>query len=253
MSEHEVCGLFRGIVSSVYYLHSLRIVHRDLKPENLVFINSSQTSELKLIDFGFARELPELESGQSMRSPCTTLDYCAPEVLDQIMAANTSKTSNSVDRISTTSSESSFITSQRGALAASGYDESCDLWSMGVILYTLLTGRLLSRDLRAARQLNDFHSFIVNLNGPEWDMRSQAVKDILRGLLEPNPSRRLTIEQLSQNDWIMNSIPKGVKRNKTITMTLRKRRAPNIVKSDEPPLVNISFVWSVVAEKAMTY
>ena len=234
IAEAEVCRLFRCVVSSIYYLHSMNIVHRDLKLENLLFVDSSDHSELKLIDFGFAREIPDLDSGEEpMKSPCITYDYCAPEVLSRVLIKSPSTSSisnyvsgktffqptqlnNSLDdaaRISTTdstrSSGSSLLLSinshnmvpdGRNSEQLDGYDESCDLWSMGVILYTLLSGRLPFRD---QKQSGSF-SQLVGLNGPEWAEISQAAKDLVRGLLEPNPKRRLTIDQLTQNDWILN-------------------------------------------------
>lgn len=251
MDERQVCRLFRSLVSTVDYLHSQRIVHRDLKPENLLFIDSSITSEMKLIDFGFARELPEINSGNFMSSPCVTLDYCAPEVLSQVIK-HTSQLAPPVGSAD----------EQRIKLAsAAGYTESCDLWSMGVILYAMLSGRLPFKNVtNGSAQPNSQFSFEsiqqrsqkpISFDGPEWSSISKAVKDVIRGLLNPNPAKRLTIQQLVHNDWLMNfdSLPvpavvpsKTPKKRSatcknqqapalpTITMTLRKR---NLVKSDE--------------------
>ena len=70
--------------------------------QNLLFVSDSDESELKVVDFGFARLKPREEG---MRTPCFTLQYAAPEVLDQA-----------------------------ASVATDGYNESCDLWSLGVIL-----------------------------------------------------------------------------------------------------------------------
>lgn len=71
--------------------------------QNLLFVDSSDDSEIKIVDFGFARLKPE--TNQTMKTPCFTLHYAAPEVLRQALDQD-----------------------------EKGYDASCDLWSLGVIL-----------------------------------------------------------------------------------------------------------------------
>ena len=102
-TEEEASSILRSLISTVSYLHSLGLVHRDLKPENLLFDTLEDAAQLKVVDFGFARLKPELESG--MLTPCFTLPYAAPEVLEVAM-----RSSNE------------------------GYNESCDMWSLGVIM-----------------------------------------------------------------------------------------------------------------------
>ncbi|KAL1426156.1 hypothetical protein MTO96_018418 [Rhipicephalus appendiculatus] len=111
-TESEACRIFRRLVSAVNFMHLRGVVHRDLKPENLLFTDNSDNATIKVVDFGFARLKPQ--ENQLMKTPCFTLNYAAPEVLQQARPGNN---------------------------AAAGYNESCDLWSLGVILYTMLSGR----------------------------------------------------------------------------------------------------------------
>ena len=78
--------------------------------QNLLFTDDSDEAELKVVDFGFACQKPKDESGL-MRTPCFTLQYAAPEVIDQGLPQT--------------------------SCSANGYNESCDLWSLGVILVSL--------------------------------------------------------------------------------------------------------------------
>ena len=96
------------------------VVHRDLKPENLLFTDDSDSAEVKVVDFGFARIKPKKgEDGEEgMRTPCFTLQYAAPEVLEQAKKGADEK---------------------KGNQKKDGYDESCDLWSLGVILVSILS------------------------------------------------------------------------------------------------------------------
>ncbi|KAL0601729.1 LOW QUALITY PROTEIN: Ribosomal protein S6 kinase alpha-5 [Plecturocebus cupreus] len=96
-SETEASYIMRKLVSAVSHMHDVGVVHRDLKPENLLFTDENDNLEIKIIDFGFARLKPP--DNQPLKTPCFTLHYAAPELLNQ-----------------------------------NGYDESCDLWSLGVIL-----------------------------------------------------------------------------------------------------------------------
>lgn len=99
-TEVEASKIMKNLVTAVHYMHVRRIVHRDLKPENILFVDAN-SDEIKVVDFGFARFKQEQEV---MHTPCYTLPYGAPEVVNTL--------------------------TNRG----SGYDENCDLWSLGVIL-----------------------------------------------------------------------------------------------------------------------
>jgi len=100
-SEKDAAQTCRQMLLAIAYLHGHNIVHRDLKLENFLY-ERQDTEHLKLIDFGFAK-YHERGSGKMSRS-CGSLHYIAPEVLKH------------------------------------SYDEKADMWSIGVIVYMLLTG-----------------------------------------------------------------------------------------------------------------
>lgn len=237
ISELEACEIFKSLLSTVNYLHSQRIVHRDLKPENLLFNDSSLTSQLKLIDFGFARELPE--KGSLMKSPCVTFNYCAPEVLNQVVKRAPSQNIKSAHD--------------------DGYDESCDLWSLGVILYSMLSGGRLPNAIAEAKHIKPqmterSFSSEIDFDGPGWSCISEAPKKIIRGLLCLDPTKRMTMRQVLEHEWLNADRSKLKKAKaqlqlqpqvdlagappkvcqKSITMTLRKRTVKT-TRSYEPP------------------
>ncbi len=100
-TETEAAQIMKKLVSAVNFMHSHGVVHRDLKPENLLYDDTSDLADIKIVDFGFARIKPDKEG---LTTPCFTLHYAAPEVL------------------------------KRAVGSVQEYDESCDLWSLGVIL-----------------------------------------------------------------------------------------------------------------------
>ena len=115
---------------SLLMLESLQernIIYRDIKPENLVV--EYDTGHLKLIDFGFAKQLREVKvNGQTKKgrtyTKCGTPEYMAPEVINQKEYNNTE----------TRVGQSSFLQKQ------SGYSLECDIWSWGVMLCELIGG-----------------------------------------------------------------------------------------------------------------
>uniref|UniRef100_A0A4W5RLV1 non-specific serine/threonine protein kinase n=1 Tax=Hucho hucho TaxID=62062 RepID=A0A4W5RLV1_9TELE len=103
-SEREASAVLHTITKTVEYLHVQGVVHRDLKPSNILYVDESRNPEsIRICDFGFAKQL-RAENGLLM-TPCYTANFVAPEVLKK-----------------------------------QGYDAACDIWSLGVLLYTMLTG-----------------------------------------------------------------------------------------------------------------
>ncbi|XP_007442631.1 ribosomal protein S6 kinase alpha-5 [Python bivittatus] len=171
-SETEASYIMRRLVSAVSHMHDVGVVHRDLKPENLLFTDESDNSEIKIIDFGFARLKPS--DNQPLRTPCFTLHYAAPELLNH-----------------------------------NGYDESCDLWSLGVILYTMLSGQIpfQSQDnsitcTNVLETMKKIKRGEFSFEGDAWKNVSQEAKDLIQGLLTVDPNKRIKMTSLRHNDWL---------------------------------------------------
>ncbi|XP_003214457.4 ribosomal protein S6 kinase alpha-5 [Anolis carolinensis] len=171
-SETEASYIMRRLVSAVSHMHDVGVVHRDLKPENLLFTDESDNSEIKIIDFGFARLKPP--DNQPLKTPCFTLHYAAPELLNH-----------------------------------SGYDESCDLWSLGVILYTMLSGQVpfQSQDKNitctsALEIMKNIKRGEFSFEGDAWKNVSQEAKDLIKGLLTVDPNKRIKMTSLRYNEWL---------------------------------------------------
>ncbi|XP_078413060.1 ribosomal protein S6 kinase alpha-5-like isoform X1 [Cetorhinus maximus] len=173
-SESETSRIMGMLVSAVRYMHDCGIVHRDLKPENILFADQNDGAIIKIIDFGFARVKPS--DSQPLKTPCFTLQYAAPEIFKQ-----------------------------------NGYDESCDLWSLGVILYTMLSGLIpfqsmqrtvLSSTDEITRTLKEGNFSIV---GETWNNVSQEAKELVQGLLTVDPNSRLKLSSSSFNNWFQKS------------------------------------------------
>ncbi|XP_035279617.1 ribosomal protein S6 kinase alpha-5 [Anguilla anguilla] len=171
-SETEASRIMRRLVSAVSHMHDVGVVHRDLKPENLLFTDESEGSEIKVIDFGFARLKPP--DNQLLKTPCFTLHYAAPEILNY-----------------------------------DGYDESCDLWSLGVILYTMLSGQVpfqcqekslthtSAEEIMKKIKKGDF-----SFEGEAWRNVSQQAKDLIQELLTVDPEKRIKMCDLRYNAWL---------------------------------------------------
>ncbi|CAF3504639.1 unnamed protein product [Rotaria socialis] len=219
-SEKEASQLMKKLVSAVNFMHSHDLCHRDLKPENLLFASPNPDAEIKIIDFGFAKKRVK---HQQMTTPCGTLLYTAPEVLRTATSFSESQSSC----LSTSSASSSLSTSTTIAFVPStaknanaftyGYDESCDLWSLGVILYTMLSGEVPFNSITAHRTAEDIVEDItrsqLSYDTLAWKNVSQAAKDLVKGLLTIDPSKRLTIKDLSRNAWIRGSSIPAVHEN----------------------------------------
>uniref|UniRef100_A0A671VB33 Ribosomal protein S6 kinase n=2 Tax=Euteleostomi TaxID=117571 RepID=A0A671VB33_SPAAU len=169
-SEREASAVLHTITKTVEYLHSQGVVHRDLKPSNILYVDESGNPEsIRICDFGFAKQL-RANNGLLM-TPCYTANFVAPEVLKR-----------------------------------QGYDEGCDIWSLGVLLYTMLAGFTPfanGPEDTPNEILNRIGNGSFSLTGGNWDTVSDAAKDLVSKMLHVDPHQRLTAKQVLKHTWIV--------------------------------------------------
>ncbi|XP_074253260.1 ribosomal protein S6 kinase alpha-2 isoform X3 [Saimiri boliviensis] len=152
-SEREASDVLCTITKTMDYLHSQGVVHRDLKPSNILYRDESGSPEsIRVCDFGFAKQL---RAGNGLlMTPCYTANFVAPEVLKR-----------------------------------QGYDAACDIWSLGILLYTMLAGFTPfanGPDDTAEEILARIGSGKYALSGGNWDSISDAAK------VSPRPGAAFT-------------------------------------------------------------
>ncbi|KAF8653869.1 hypothetical protein HU200_062001 [Digitaria exilis] len=159
-------NIFRTIVDVVQLCHSSGVIHRDLKPENFLFANKSEDSPLKVIDFGLS---VFFNPGDRFTEVVGSAYYMAPEVLKR------------------------------------NYGPEVDVWSAGVILYILLCGvppfwgdndeKIAQAILRGG----------IDFSREPWPRVSGNAKDLVRRMLDPDPTTRPTARQVLEHPWLKNA------------------------------------------------
>lgn len=134
-----------------------------MKPENILYENDYEDSPIKLIDFGTSRVFT---SDKKMSQRAGTAYYIAPEVLRK------------------------------------NYDEKCDLWSCGVILYILLCGYPPFNGSSEKAIMENVLIGKYSMKGKEWENVSQEAKDLIAKLLEYDPTKRPSAKEVLNNVWI---------------------------------------------------
>lgn len=163
-NEKDAAIIMRQILSTVCYLHSKGIVHRDLKPENLMLEgNDNSDLTIKLIDFGCANFYEK----KKLTLKTGSSYYMAPEVIN------------------------------------GKYDEKCDLWSCGVIMFILLSGNPPFEGKDDDEVLRQVVKGKFSLSTPEWHEISDEAKDLIRSLLKYNPEERISAAEALKDPWIV--------------------------------------------------
>ncbi|KAG7401374.1 hypothetical protein PHYBOEH_001790 [Phytophthora boehmeriae] len=137
--------------------------HRDLKLENILVQTLDSGGDIKLCDFGASTLY---KNGASMRKVLGSVVYMAPEVLE------------------------------------GNYKESCDLWSLGVIMYMLLTNKAPFYGETEDELVESIFAADVKYKGPEWDAVSPEAKALLKKLLNVNAAARFTAAEMLVHPWI---------------------------------------------------
>uniref|UniRef100_A0A8D2AL35 non-specific serine/threonine protein kinase n=1 Tax=Sciurus vulgaris TaxID=55149 RepID=A0A8D2AL35_SCIVU len=162
LEEEEARRLFWQLVSAVAHCHNAGIVHRDLKCENILL---DDQGFLKLTDFGFANHSGLKNS--LLSTFCGSVAYTAPEIL----------------------------------MSKKYSGEQADLWSLGIILYAMVTGKLPFKESQPHRMLH------LMRRGPIFQPGlSPECQDLIRGLLHLRPHARLDLQQVAAHRWMLPAV-----------------------------------------------
>ena len=189
LSEPDAAMIMKQVFSAVFYCHKNKIVHRDLKPENILYLNESIDSPLKIIDFGTSKTfVPNEIMNQKFGTPY----YIAPEVLKK------------------------------------HYDEKCDIWSCGVILYVILSGKPPFTGSDEKEIMKNVEKGTFSINIPEFEDISSEAKRLILNLMAYDASKRPTAEEALNSEWIKEFAGKkshlNVQLAKQTLLNLRKFR-----------------------------
>ena len=165
--EVGAATVIKSLLESVAYLHRNGIVHRDIKPENILFVTEEEEDlSVKLIDFGLSRR--HKKGDAYMSNPVGTAYYMSPELL-------------------------------KGK-----YDQSCDVWSTGIVAYILLCGYPPFNGDTDPDIFESIKTAAFSFPSQAWGHVSPEAKDFIKCLLRKDPRKRFTAEEALKHPWIRN-------------------------------------------------
>ncbi|KAI0890717.1 calcium/calmodulin-dependent protein kinase 1 [Annulohypoxylon maeteangense] len=164
-TEKDASQTIKQVLGAVDYLHNRNVVHRDLKPENLLYLSKEPSSDLVLADFGIAKMLDTKD--EVLTTMAGSFGYAAPEVM-----------------------------------LKKGHGKPVDMWSLGVITYTLLCGYSPFRSENLQDLIDECSNGKVVFHERYWRDVSDDAKDFIMLLLQPDPDDRWTSQQALKHPWL---------------------------------------------------
>jgi len=168
-NEKKAAFILKQILSALNYLHSKGIVHRDIKPENILVQNIDKKKNkmeeihIKLIDFGASNFFKENEI---LKLKVGSPYYIAPEVLNK------------------------------------NYNEKCDIWSAGVVLYVMLTGKFPFVGQTSQKLFESIKTGKYATEGKEWEAISIEAKELIGKMLELDKDKRLSASECLKSEFL---------------------------------------------------
>jgi len=163
-TEYDAAHVVKQVARACEYMHPRGVIHRDLKPENLVYLDQKK-EHICVTDFGLSKSVEN--EGDLMKTACGTPAFVAPEILRQ-----------------------------------ERYDSQVDMWSLGVILYTMLCGYPPFIERNLPTLYKTIKSGKVKFDRRYWRKISPEAKECVCGLLTVDATKRLTPVELLKHKWL---------------------------------------------------
>jgi calcium-dependent protein kinase len=194
LSEADTGDIIAQIASALKYAHSMGVAHRDLKPENICLTNRAPSeNHVKVIDWGLSAYFGA--TAERMMSAVGTPTYAAPEVI--------------------------------AAKGVFEYTESCDLWSLGVLTYVMLCGRVPFWG-NIVEQLEQMKAEQYPFSEKDIPNVSSDAKDFVRNLLRAKVSDRMSMSQVIEHQWFRRfqaKVDKAVVEEVLFNVTMGSKRS----------------------------
>jgi len=162
-SEKHAARVMKTMINVVNHCHSMNVIHRDIKPENFLLASTEEESELVATDFGLSSFFRE---GDKLQEVVGSPYYVAPEVLQQ------------------------------------QYNKAADVWSCGIVLYILLCGLPPFDGDSNVEIFTQILCSPLDLASDPWPKVSTAAKELVKGMLQRDPAKRLTVQQVLNHPWM---------------------------------------------------
>jgi len=218
-TEDEARNIFLDISTALAFLHQRGVAHRDLKPENILCSSTEEIFPVKLCDFdlGSLCDSSAVTVCPDLTSLVGSAEFMAPEIVR------------------------AFGMSSGGVVR---YSKQCDVWSLGVLLFILVTGtppfqgscgRSCGWDQGESCEdclallFKNIYQGKYCLESGMWEFLSEEIKDLVRKLLVKDPDKRLLAEEVLEHPWL--SIKKDVLPGETKISNYPTRDCVRIVKS----------------------
>eukprot|EP01104_Vermistella_antarctica_P007727 TRINITY_DN1895_c0_g1_i1.p1 TRINITY_DN1895_c0_g1~~TRINITY_DN1895_c0_g1_i1.p1 ORF type:complete len:542 (-),score=168.93 TRINITY_DN1895_c0_g1_i1:184-1809(-) len=213
--EADAGDIIRQVLEGLNYLHENNIVHRDMKPDN-VLTTASPDRHVRIADFGLAASFPQGETPQMMQE-CGTPGYQAPEKI-------------------------------RAAATGMPYGREVDVWGVGVIAYVALCGYApftgdSDYEIECKVLEGDLH-----FPAAEWDGVSDAAKDFVRRLLDPNENERMTCAEALKHAWMFECPSLPVLEADSLCSTPCPTSCPTLAAAVDPSCAVVDVVDVVAAD-----
>lgn len=194
VTEDTLALLTRQAMDALKYIHGKSIVHLDIRPDNLMV---SKSGELKIIDFGCARKLSQ--GVGAIGEVAGNSEFRAPELFNFEPASI-----------------------------------SADMWSYGIIMYGMVTGKLPYTGETDEEILEKMNKSKADFSDAHWKRHSDTIKKFIGALVVKNPDKRMTSAQALENEWLGFAEAKRRKQIQIDNKKLRELKAALDELDDEP-------------------
>lgn len=163
-NEKIASHLMRQVVNAVLYCHLNGIVHRDIKADNILLLSNNIKSPVKLIDFGIS---VKFEKDTKLKEKTGTVLYIAPEVID------------------------------------GSYNEKCDIWSCGVLMYMMLCGMPPFYGSNRKEVMAKIKKGKFSFKSKIWSVISPEAKNLIDKMLTVDPEKRPSCREVLSHPWFI--------------------------------------------------